>query len=85
METLIVKLLVSNIPLVVTGLLGLAVVWRYAKHVLSIMKETQEFLMAAVVALSDRKLTKKEMDNLIKEGEDVIDAFKRAMAEKKKK
>jgi len=68
---LILAYLKSNIPQLVTAGVSIGFVWKILQRVLAVLKEIQELLNAIVVAMSDGKLTKKEVDIIIKEAKDI--------------
>lgn len=72
----IMDYLTGNIPQLVTAVVGIGAVWMILSKALNVLKEINELLSAIVVALADKKLTKAEIDTIVKEAKDVPLAIK---------
>jgi hypothetical protein len=72
----IMDYLTGNIPQLVTAVIGIGAVWMILSKALNVLKEINELLSAIVVALADKKLTKAEIDTIVKEAKDVPLAIK---------
>jgi hypothetical protein len=72
-------ILISNLPAILTLILGIAVIWSRISKVLVVLKETQEFLGVAAAALSDQRLSQDELDAMAKEARDVYVALKQLL------
>lgn len=72
----IMDYLSGNIPQVLTVVLGVSAVWIISSKALKVLKEISDLLNAIVVALSDKKLTKEEIDTIVKEAKDIPLAVK---------
>jgi hypothetical protein len=72
----IMDYLTGNIPQLVTAIVGIGAVWMILSKALNVLKEINELLSAIVVALADKKLTKAEIDTIVKEAKDVPLAIK---------
>ncbi|MFH2146302.1 MAG: hypothetical protein ABII75_09810 [Candidatus Omnitrophota bacterium] len=66
----------GNIPQIITAVVGIGAVWLVLAKALSVLKEISELLSAVVVAFADKKLTKEEIETIIKEAKDVPLAVK---------
>ena len=72
----IMDYLSGNIPQVLTTVVGIGAVWMILSKALKVLKEITELLNAIVVAFADKKLTKVEIDTIVKEAKDVPLAVK---------
>lgn len=72
----IMNYLSGNIPQVLTAVVGIGAVWFILSKALKVLKEITELLNAIVVAFADKKLTKDEIDTIVKEAKDVPLAVK---------
>ena len=72
----IMDYLSGNIPQVLTAVVGIGAVWFILSKALKVLKEITELLNAIVVAFADKKLTKDEIDTIVKEAKDVPLAVK---------
>lgn len=72
----IMDYLSGNIPQVLTAVVGIGAVWFIMSKALKVLKEITELLNAIVVAFADKKLTKEEIDTIVKEAKDVPLAVK---------
>lgn len=72
-------MLQGNVAGILGIVIGIGVVWKYVSKILVILKETQELLNAVIVALSDKKLTKEEIEKIKKEAKDIPKAIKDLM------
>jgi len=61
----------GNIPQLLTAVVGIGAVWVILSKAVKVLKEISELLNAIVVAFADKKLTKDEIDTIIKEAKDV--------------
>jgi len=68
---LIMDYLSGNIPQLLTAVVGIGAVWVILSKAVKVLKEISELLNAIVVAFADKKLTKDEIDTIIKEAKDV--------------
>ena len=66
----------GNIPQLLTAVVGIGAVWFIMSKALNVLKEITELLNAIVVAFADKKLTKDEIDTIVKEAKDVPLAVK---------
>ncbi|MFH2026775.1 MAG: hypothetical protein ABIK30_13340 [bacterium] len=66
----------GNIPQIITAVVGIGAVWLVLSKALSVLKEISELLSAVVMAFADKKLTKEEIDTIVKEAKDVPLAIK---------
>ena len=66
----------GNVPQIVTVLIGISAVWVILAKAMKVLKEISELLNAIVVALADKKLTKEEIDTIVKEAKDIPIAVK---------
>ncbi|MFH2137436.1 MAG: hypothetical protein ABII88_02870 [Candidatus Omnitrophota bacterium] len=66
----------GNIPQIITAVVGIGAVWLVLSKALSVLKEISELLSAIVMAFADKKLTKEEIDTIVKEAKDVPLAIK---------
>jgi len=73
---LIMDYLSGNIPQLLTAVVGIGAVWVILSKAVKVLKEISELLNAIVVAFADKKLTKDEIDTIIKEAKDVPLAVK---------
>jgi len=73
---LIMDYLSGNIPQLLTAVVGVGAVWVILSKAVKVLKEISELLNAIVVAFADKKLTKDEIDTIIKEAKDVPLAVK---------
>ena len=76
MNKLILDYIAGNIPQILTAGIGIGAVWMILSKALNVLKEINELLSAIVVALADKKLTKAEIDTIVKEAKDVPLAIK---------
>lgn len=67
----IMDYLSGNIPQVLTAVVGIGAVWFIMSKALKVLKEITELLNAIVVAFADKKLTKDEIDTIVKEAKDI--------------
>ena len=74
---------ISNLPQIITAVVTIALVWKYASKALILVKEVEELLSAIVVAFADRKLTQEELDKIIKEAKDIPTAVREMLSKKK--
>jgi len=72
----IMDYLTGNIPQLATAVIGIGAVWMILSKAMNVLKEINELLSAIVVALADKKLTKAEIDTIVKEAKDVPLAIK---------
>jgi len=72
----IMDYLSGNIPQLLTAVVGIGAVWFILSKALKVLKEITELLNAIVVAFADKKLTKDEIDTIVKEAKDVPLAVK---------
>jgi len=72
----IMDYLSGNIPQLLTVIVGIGAVWVILSKATKVLKEISELLNAIVVALADKKLTKEEIDTIVKEAKDVPLAIK---------
>ena len=63
--------MVNYIIMVLGALLTIGVVWNYASKILAVVKEVADLLNAVLVAMADQKLTKEEIDLIIKEAKEI--------------
>jgi hypothetical protein len=73
---IIMDYLTGNIPQIITAVVGIGAVWLVLSKALNVLKEISELLNAIVVAFADKKLTKDEVDTIVKEAKDVPLAVK---------
>jgi hypothetical protein len=73
---IIMDYLTGNIPQIITAVVGIGAVWLVLSKALNVLKEISELLNAIVVAFADKKLTKDEVDVIVKEAKDVPLAVK---------
>ena len=66
----------SNVAQLITMVVGISIVGILFSKALKLFKEISELLQAIVVAFADKKLTKKELDIIVKEAKDVPLAIK---------
>ena len=59
-----------------TALIGIGAVWVILSKATKVLKEISELLNAIVVAFADKKLTKDEIDTIVKEAKDIPLAVK---------
>jgi len=78
---LIMDYLSGNIPQLLTAVVGIGAVWVILSKAVKVLKEISELLNAIVVAFADKKLTKDEIETIMKEAKDVPLAV-RAMIKK---
>jgi hypothetical protein len=74
----------TNLPTIITLLVGITVIWAYATKLLVVVKEIQELATAIIVAFADQKVTKEEIDAIVKEAKDVPAAIKELLDKKPK-
>jgi len=72
----IMDYLSGNIPQLLTAVVGIGAVWFIMSKALKVLKEITELLNAIVVAFADKKLTKDEIDTIVKEAKDIPLAIK---------
>ena len=58
------------------AVIGIGAIWLVLSKALGVLKEISELLSAVVAAFADKKLTKEEIDTIIKEAKDVPLAVK---------
>ena len=68
--------LLGNVPQLMTAVIGIGAVWAILAKATKVLKEVSELLNAIVIALSDKKLTKEEVDTIVKEAKDIPLAVK---------
>ena len=73
---LIMDYLSGNIPQLLTAVVGIGAVWVVLSKAVKVLKEISELLNAIVVAFADKKLTKDEIETIMKEAKDVPLAVK---------
>ena len=73
---IIMDYLTGNIPQIITAVIGIGAVWLVMSKALNVLKEISELLSAIVVAFADKKLTKDEINTIVKEAKDVPLAVK---------
>jgi len=73
---LIMDYLSGNIPQLLTAIVGIGAVWVILSKAVKVLKEISELLNAIVVAFADKKLTKDEIETIMKEAKDVPLAVK---------
>lgn len=73
---IIMNYFTGNIPQIITAVVGIGAVWLVLSKALNVLKEISELLNAIVVAFADKKLTKDEVDVIVKEAKDVPLAVK---------
>jgi len=73
---LIMDYLSGNIPQLLTAVVGIGAVWFILSKALKVLKEITELLNAIVVAFADKKLTKDEINTIVKEAKDIPIAIK---------
>lgn len=56
--------------------LTIGVVWAGVRKILTLLKEVVDLLNVFIVALADQKLTKEEIDSIIKEAKEIPAAIK---------
>jgi len=66
----------GNIPQLLTAVVGIGAVWVILSKAVKVLKEISELLNAIVVAFADKKLTKDEIETIMKEAKDVPLAVK---------
>lgn len=72
-------IITNNLPQIITAVIAIAVVWKYLSKILPILKEVCDLLHVVVIAFEDKKLTKEEFDNIIKEAKEIPAAIKDAL------
>ena len=73
---IVMSYLSGNIPQILTAVIGIGAIWLVLSKALNVLKEITELLNAIVVAFADKKLTKDEIDTIVKEAKDVPLAVK---------
>jgi len=73
---LIMDYLSGNIPQLLTAVVGIGAVWVILSKAVKVLKEISELLNAIVVAFADKKLTKDEIETIMKEAKDIPLAVK---------
>ena len=68
---ILIDYLTSNIPQIITAVVGIGAVGAILVKASKVLKEISELLSAIVVALADKKLTKEEIDTIVKEAKDI--------------
>ena len=76
MNKLILDYVMGNIPQLLTAGVGIGAVWFILSKALKVLKEISEFLNAVLVAFADKKLTKDEIETIMKEAKDIPLAIK---------
>ena len=76
---LIMDYLSGNIPQLLTAVVGIGAVWVILSKAVKVLKEISELLNAIVVAFADKKLTKDEIETIMKEAKDIPLAIKAIM------
>lgn len=64
------------IVMILGAALTVGIVWKYVSKVLVVIKEVADLLNVLLVAMADQKLTKEEIDSIIKEAKDIPAAIK---------
>ena len=78
------SIIINNIPTVLTALMALGVVWKYASKVLLIVKEVKELLETVLLALADERLSPEEAERIVEEAKDIVNVFKAHFGERDK-
>ena len=73
---IVMSYLSGNIPQILTAVIGVGAIWLVLSKALKVLQEITELLNAIVVAFADKKLTKDEIDTIVKEAKDVPLAVK---------
>ena len=73
---LIMDYLSGNIAQLLTAVVGIGAVWVILSKAVKVLKEISELLNAIVVAFADKKLTKDEIETIMKEAKDIPLAVK---------
>lgn len=68
--------LLDNISVITGLLLSIGVITFYGGRILTVLKETAELLQVLISAFADSKLTKEEVNAIIKEAKEVVAAVK---------
>lgn len=63
--------IINNLPAIATALIALGIVRSYMKKLLALNKEVMELQSAIVEAMEDDKITKEELEDIIKEAQDI--------------
>ena len=66
----------GNIPQLLTAVVSIGAIWFVLSKALKVLQEISELLSAVVVAFADKKLTKEEIDTIVKEAKDIPPAIK---------
>ncbi len=74
----------SNLPFILTVLLGVGFIWLRVGKLLVVVKELTELLAALTETLADQTITTEELAKLRKESSDVNTAIKDLLASFKK-
>lgn len=67
----------------ITAVLTIGAVWAVISKGLKLLKEVNELMTAVIVALSDQKLTKAEVQTIIKEAKDIPLTIKTMLKDRK--
>jgi len=70
----------GNILQLITSVVGITAVWLILTKSLKVLKEINDLLNAIVIAFSDKKLTKDEIDVIFKEAKDIPVAVKELLS-----
>ncbi|MFH1776322.1 MAG: hypothetical protein ABH952_02000 [Candidatus Omnitrophota bacterium] len=73
---IVMSYLSGNIPQILTAVVGIGAVWLVLSKALNVLQEISELLTAIVVAFADKKLTKDEIETIVKEAKDIPLAVK---------
>jgi len=74
---LIMDYVSGNVPQLVTAIVSIGAIWFVFSKALNVLKEISELLNAVVIAFADKKLTKDEVDTIVKEVKDIPVAVKK--------
>ncbi len=68
--------IIENLPIIITLALSVTLLWSRISKALVVVKETQELLTAIIIAFADQKITREELDTIVKEAKDIPTAIK---------
>jgi len=68
--------ILDNLPQILTAVFTIGIVWKYVGKFLGVVKEVKELAEAVIIAMADKKLTKEEIEAIVKEAKDVPEAIK---------
>ncbi len=74
--------ILNNLPALIGILLGVGIIWKYASKAIVLLMEVKELIDVLLAALSDKKLTKEEVDQIVKEAKDIPEALKKIFNDK---